>query len=486
MSTRGAIPKKFSRNVLLLKNGDFPRINDRVYMPTASEISKIKHGVQLGQFKRKVEFDASMSEDRIKKKLEETFPYLVNRRFSCAAVVKVDKDSSRFEFHGSPHPWSGKTIRSKIKGNSALYILENAALNSETETSTSIPQGDNDDMNCLATDVNQMSDSSEEILSSFDNNATSSGIGGEFSEEEYSCMAQWVQNNVDYEVCINPQESPLQGGAPCCFSFYPELQPEVTSGHAKFGYAAPVHVELERLRNGSLLGTIPASQVPGWVPVIIESQDGTYLGQTEIKYHGDQMEEALQQIVVDPSLQKRFFEKYKLYYSSGGNLETSGGETQNSGTPGSVQMLSLLVYAAAESGAQQFIEMIFTASAGRVVYDAYKDRPLLPEVIAKKYGNEKTANYLQEITKRFSEEIRTGQECSHIIDWSELVKAAEAAQKQLGLTSEENYQLESDVSKETGYLGDAETSSSESSDLQSSDSDDDISTTFRKGNIMIS
>ena len=80
MSTRGAIPKKFSRNVLLLKNDDFTRISDQVYMPTASEISKIKHSVQLGQFKRKVEFDASMSEDRIKKKLEETFPYLVNRR----------------------------------------------------------------------------------------------------------------------------------------------------------------------------------------------------------------------------------------------------------------------------------------------------------------------------------------------------------------------------------------------------------------------
>ncbi|KAJ7375960.1 hypothetical protein OS493_037767 [Desmophyllum pertusum] len=342
-----------------------------------------------------------MSEDRIKKKLEETFPYLVNRRFSCAAVVKVDKDSSRFEFHGSPRPWSGNTIRSKVKGNSALYILEDAALNSETETSTSIPQGDNDDMNCLATDVNQemktrqlwkvdtlaciktsyrMSDSSEGILSSFDN-ATSSGIGGEFSEEEFNGMAQWAQNNVDYEVCINPQESPLQGGATCRFSFNPELQPEVTSGLAKFGSAAPV--ELDRWRNGSLIGTIPASQVPGWVPVIIESQDGKRLGRTAIKYHGDKTEETLQQIVVDLNLQKRLFYKYNMYCNSGGNPETSGGEAQNSATP--------------------------------------------------------------------------------------------------GLTSEENYQLESDVSKETGYLGDAETSSSESSDLQSSDSDDDISTTFRKG-----
>lgn len=45
-------------------------------------------------------------------------------RFSCAAVVKIDKDSSRFEFYGPPRPWNGKTIKSKIKGNSALYILE--------------------------------------------------------------------------------------------------------------------------------------------------------------------------------------------------------------------------------------------------------------------------------------------------------------------------------------------------------------------------
>ena len=45
-------------------------------------------------------------------------------RFSCAAVVKLDKDSSRFEFHGSPRLWNGKMIKSKIKGNSALYVLE--------------------------------------------------------------------------------------------------------------------------------------------------------------------------------------------------------------------------------------------------------------------------------------------------------------------------------------------------------------------------
>lgn len=63
-------------------------------------------------------------------------------------------------------------------------------------------------------------------------------------------------------------------------------------------------------------------------------------------------------------------------------------------------MLSLLVYVAAECGAQQFIDMIFTSSAGRIVFDAYKDSSTLPEVIAKDHGNEQTAHYLEGVTKR--------------------------------------------------------------------------------------
>ncbi|KAJ7356127.1 hypothetical protein OS493_026507 [Desmophyllum pertusum] len=106
----------FFRNVLLLKNSDLPRINGQVYVPTQSERSTIRNNVQLEQYKRKVGFDASMSSDMIRNKLEETFPYLKNRRFSCAAVVKVDQDSSRFEFHGSPHIWRGKNNQEQNKG----------------------------------------------------------------------------------------------------------------------------------------------------------------------------------------------------------------------------------------------------------------------------------------------------------------------------------------------------------------------------------
>ena len=82
-----------------------------------------------------------------------------------------------------------------------------------------------------------------------------------------------------------------------------------------------------------------ASPVLGWVPVIVESQDGIHLGQTEI-YYEDQVEDVLQQIVENPTLQKRLFDKYNRYYNLGGSLETSGGEVQNSGTLGKLILLS--------------------------------------------------------------------------------------------------------------------------------------------------
>ena len=43
--------------------------------------------------------------------------------FTCAAV-KSSSQCKRFEFHGSPRIWDGKTILDKLKWNSALYILE--------------------------------------------------------------------------------------------------------------------------------------------------------------------------------------------------------------------------------------------------------------------------------------------------------------------------------------------------------------------------
>ena len=66
-----------------------------------------------------------------------------------------------------------------------------------------------------------------------------------------------------------------------------------------------------------------------------------------------------------------------------------------------VQFLRLLIYNAAREGAQQFIEMILSTSAGRLVFNAYKDSRTLPEVVARDHGHNKTACYLEGVTRRY-------------------------------------------------------------------------------------
>ena len=51
-------------------------------------------------------------------------------------------------------------------------------------------------------------------------------------------------------------------------------------------------------------------------------------------------------------------------------------------------------------------------------------------------------------------------------------------------SEEDNCRIKPNVPRETGYLGDVDTSSSESLLPQSSDSEDDISTTLRKGIVL--
>ncbi len=70
------------------------------------------------------------------------------------------------------------------------------------------------------------------------------------------------------------------------------------------------------------------------VPVLLESEDGKYLGHTDVTYYGDPVEGILHQIVVDGKLQKRLFDMYDTCYSSAGNLGTTRSETQNSGSLG--------------------------------------------------------------------------------------------------------------------------------------------------------
>ena len=67
----------------------------------------------------------------------------------------------------------------------------------------------------------------------------------------------------------------------------------------------------------------------------------------------------------------------------------------------SVELLQLLVHTAAETGAQRFIEMVFSTSAGQVVFCSYKDRNPLPEDVACAIGHGELAQYLQDVHTRY-------------------------------------------------------------------------------------
>ena len=67
----------------------------------------------------------------------------------------------------------------------------------------------------------------------------------------------------------------------------------------------------------------------------------------------------------------------------------------------SLQGLRLLVYAAAEVDARQFIKLVFNSSARKVVFNAYRCTLPLPEDVARVFGHEDTAKYLESISKRY-------------------------------------------------------------------------------------
>jgi len=66
-----------------------------------------------------------------------------------------------------------------------------------------------------------------------------------------------------------------------------------------------------------------------------------------------------------------------------------------------MDILRCLLYTAAEIGAEEFIQMIFSTSAGRIVFEAYKKESSLPEDMADANGYEDIAAFLRAITKRY-------------------------------------------------------------------------------------
>lgn len=66
----------------------------------------------------------------------------------------------------------------------------------------------------------------------------------------------------------------------------------------------------------------------------------------------------------------------------------------------SVKLLQLLVYKAAEIDGHEFIKMIFSTSAGKVVFNSYRNSATLPEDVARANGHSTLANHLQDVNSR--------------------------------------------------------------------------------------
>jgi len=146
-----------------------------------------------------------------------------------------------------------------------------------------------------------------------------------------------------------------------------------------------------------------------------------------------------------------------------------------------MDILRCLVYTAAGIGAEEFIRMIFSTSAGRIVFEAYKKESPLPEDMADANGHEETATFLRAITKRFSEEETTSQVRSECIYWHELASAVEKSEEQSvsWLSEKDVKQRKEDDLSEREYFGDAETSSTDS-EKERCDYEDQFEARFSK------
>ncbi|XP_068727276.1 uncharacterized protein [Montipora capricornis] len=269
---------------------------------------------------------------------------------------------------------------------------------------------------------------------------------------------------------ISPLEGQTEGGYPF-FIFLPEPLPEdVTSGMAEFRHLATCTANLTDLTKkypNVFQGIVPESAHPGDVQVTVMTQTGQHLAIRPFKYIDKEEWMAVEILSGGAKLSK-------VFSIMGGKFNKLLDCSNQTKQQHSLQFLQLLVYTAAQTGEKQFIEIIFSTSAGQIVFDSYKDRAQLPEDVARANGHDDLANYLQDFTTRLSKKPEFSLEEAHVIDWSELERAATAAQTQRCLTEEISSDDSSENNSDTDYFADVETSI-DSSELSRSTSEDDTS-----------
>ena len=81
-----------------------------------------------------------------------------------------------------------------------------------------------------------------------------------------------------------------------------------------------------------------AAIVTGSYPLLLESQDGKYLGDTTVTYYDDRVRKMVHAIALNPCLQSKFFNMC-MHSSLDGSNEHTGDETQSSGSLGKLVLI---------------------------------------------------------------------------------------------------------------------------------------------------
>ncbi|XP_015770042.1 PREDICTED: uncharacterized protein LOC107348498 isoform X3 [Acropora digitifera] len=302
---------------------------------------------------------------------------------------------------------------------------------------------------------NHFSDSAFQTTQIFDEDSVESAVEEFFSESDEIFGFMRVVRD------IFPASGPVKGGYYCEISLSEPLPDNVSSGKADFEGVGTV--ALTKSDPFTLFGLVPASDRPRDVQVKVLSQSGECLGWTWFRYVNkmrevNEMREMVKQLIHNP-------EKLSLFMTIW-SQECHGFEMQLQGDVNAttqakqkqlVKILELLVYTAAQTGAKQFIEMIFSTSAQQIVFDSYKERATLPEDVARANGHFILAQYLQDINTRLTKEVNDEPKS---IDWLELLKAV---QNQVSASQDkeskgETTPAESDDNS-SDYFANAETSS---------------------------
>ncbi|XP_022800851.1 uncharacterized protein LOC111338611 [Stylophora pistillata] len=256
---------------------------------------------------------------------------------------------------------------------------------------------------------------------------------------------------------ICPSSGPTKGGISVLITLGRKLPRGVKSGICEFVQVG-VSIQWEKINSKTIKLTVPAAKKPGAVVLRVTTETNEFLGET-IFVFVDEGREAMEtlienpksfsensdlmpsllrgfsKLVKDPSMQKTFF--HMMYSQDGGMSENNSTVAENLTQDSTIQanysqaleVLLRLVYIAVEEVAHQFIEMIYSTSAGKILVGSYNNELPLPEDVARAKGHFKLAEYLQDVNIRFSNENGSDVQ-SKSIDWFELFQAVDRMQTQ--------------------------------------------------------